>query len=139
MVQLVQLLINYIKCQQSVRWHIHGFKCFHLNIEAFKAYAKVYPNNATFLVDTYNVLKSGVPNAIKVVKEVLWPQGIKKCAIRIDSGDLGYLSKEARKMLDKAGLDDCKIVASNALDEYLITELVHSDAKLIVLELGGND
>ncbi len=72
-----------------------------------------------------------------MVKEVLWPQGIKKCAIRIDSGDLGYLSKEARKMLDKAGLDDCKIVASNALDEYLITELVHSDAKLIVLELGG--
>lgn len=98
--------------------------------EAFEAYAKVYPNNATFLVDTYNVLKSGVPNAVKVVKEILWPQGIKKCAIRIDSGDLGYLSKEARKMLDKAGLVDCKIVASNSLDEYIINELVNNDAQI---------
>lgn len=103
---------------------------FPTEYEAFKAYAKVYPHNATFLVDTYNVLKSGVPNVIKVVKEVLWPQGIKKCAIRIDSGDLEYLSREARKMLDEAGLTDCKIVVSNALDENIIKELVLHDAKI---------
>ncbi len=98
--------------------------------EAFKAYAKVYPHNAVFLVDTYNVLKSGVPNAIKVVKEVLWPKGIKKCGIRIDSGDLEYLAGQARKMLDEAGLVDCRIIVSNSLDEYIIKELVHHDAKI---------
>ena len=73
---------------------------------AFETYCKLYPNNATLLVDTYNVLRSGVPNAIKAIKNVLWPLGIKKCGIRIDSGDLTYLSKEARKMLDEAGLTD---------------------------------
>lgn len=98
--------------------------------EAFKAYAEVYPHNAVFLVDTYNVLKSGVPNAIKVVKEVLWPKGIKKCGIRIDSGDLEYLAGQARKMLDEAGLVDCRIIVSNSLDEYIIKELVHHDAKI---------
>ncbi|NLM32920.1 MAG: nicotinate phosphoribosyltransferase [Acholeplasmataceae bacterium] len=98
--------------------------------DAFKAYAKVYPHNAVFLVDTYNVLKSGVPNAIKVVKEVLWPKGIKKCGIRIDSGDLEYLAGQARKMLDEAGLVDCRIIVSNSLDEYIIKELVHHDAKI---------
>ncbi len=96
--------------------------------EAFKIYCEVYPNNATLLVDTYNVLKSGIPNAIKVVKEVLWPKGIKKCAIRIDSGDMTYLTKKARVMLDEAGLTDCKIVISNSLDEYLITDLLNQGA-----------
>ena len=97
---------------------------------AFETYCKLYPNNATLLVDTYNVLRSGVPNAIKAVKNVLWPMGIKKCGIRIDSGDLTYLSKEARKMLDEAGLTDCKIVASNALDEFIIRGLLMEGAKL---------
>ena len=97
---------------------------------AFETYCKLYPNNATLLVDTYNVLRSGVPNAIKAIKNVLWPLGIKKCGIRIDSGDLTYLSKEARKMLDEAGLTDCKIVASNSLDEYIIRGLLLEGAKL---------
>lgn len=97
---------------------------------AFKSYCELYPNNATLLVDTYNVLHSGVPNAIKVFKEVLLPKGITKCAIRIDSGDLAYLSRKARKMLDAAGLTECRIVASNALDEYLIRDLIQQGAKL---------
>ena len=97
---------------------------------AFETYCKLYPNNATLLVDTYNVLRSGVPNAIKAIKNVLWPMGIKKCGIRIDSGDLTYLSKEARKMLDEAGLTDCKIVASNSLDEYIIRGLLLEGAQL---------
>ena len=97
---------------------------------AFKTYCELYPNNATLLVDTYNVLHSGVPNAIKVFKEVLLPKGITKCGIRIDSGDLAYLSRKARKMLDEAGLTQCKIVASNALDEYLIRDLLVQGAKL---------
>ena len=97
---------------------------------AFKTYCELYPNNATLLVDTYNVLRSGVPNAIKVFKEVLLPKGITKCGIRIDSGDLAYLSRKARKMLDEAGLTQCKIVASNALDEYLIRDLLAQGAKL---------
>ena len=84
---------------------------------AFKTYCQLYPNNATLLVDTYNVLKSGVPNAIRAFKEVLLPQGITRCGIRLDSGDLTYLSQKARKMLDDAGLTDCKIFVSNALDE----------------------
>ena len=97
---------------------------------AFETYCKLYPNNATLLVDTYNVLRSGVPNAIKAIKNVLWPMGIKKCGIRIDSGDLTYLSREARKMLDEAGLFDCKIVASNSLDEYIIRGLLMEGARL---------
>ncbi len=97
---------------------------------AFETYCKLYPNNATLLVDTYNVLRSGVPNAIKAIQTVLWPQGIRKCGIRIDSGDLTYLSKEARKMLDDAGLTECKIVASNSLDEYIIRGLLLEGARL---------
>lgn len=109
---------------------------FDTEYEAFKAYCEVYPNNVTLLVDTYNVLKSGVPNAIKVIKEVLWPKGIKKCAIRLDSGDMTYLSKKARIMLDEAGLTDCKIVASNSLDEYIITELLNEGAKIDTFGVG---
>ncbi|NCB63288.1 MAG: nicotinate phosphoribosyltransferase, partial [Clostridia bacterium] len=87
---------------------------------AFKTYCELYPHSATLLVDTYNVLSSGVPNAIRAFKEILLPQGITNFAIRLDSGDLTYLSKKARKMLDAAGLTSCKIVASNSLDEYII-------------------
>ena len=97
---------------------------------AFKTYCELYPNNATLLVDTYNVLKSGVPNAIRVFKEVLEPKGITKCGIRLDSGDLTYLSRKAREMLDAAGLTDCKIIASNALDEYIIRDLVRQGARI---------
>lgn len=94
--------------------------------EAFKKYTEIYPDNATLLVDTYNVLRSGVPAAIKVFKE-LDPPGK---GIRIDSGDLTYLTKKARKMLDEAGLQDCKIVVSNSLDEYIIRDLIFQGAKI---------
>ena len=97
---------------------------------AFKTYCELYPHSATLLVDTYNVLNSGVPNAIRAFKEVLLPQGITNCAIRLDSGDLTYLSKKARKMLDEAGLPQCKIVASNSLDEYIIRDLLQQGAKI---------
>lgn len=97
---------------------------------AFKTYCELYPTNATLLVDTYNVLKSGVPNAIKAFKDILLPQGITNCAIRLDSGDLTYLSRKARKMLDAAGLTECKIVASNSLDEYIIRDLLLQGAKI---------
>lgn len=98
--------------------------------DAFKRYCELYPHNATLLVDTYNVLKSGVPNAIRAFQEVLLPQGITQCGIRLDSGDLTYLSKKARKMLDEAGLTECKIVASNSLDEYLIRDVLNQGAQL---------
>ena len=97
---------------------------------AFKTYCQLYPHNATLLVDTYNVLKSGVPNAIRAFKEVLVPMGITKCGIRLDSGDLTYLSQKARQMLDEAGLTGCKIFASNALDEYIIRDLVRQGARI---------
>lgn len=98
-------------------------------LEAFRAYARVYPDTSTFLVDTYNTLKSGVPNAITVFKE-LEAVGHRGVGIRIDSGDIAYLSKKARKMLDAAGLDYIKIVASNSLDEYLIRDLIVQGAKI---------
>ena len=97
---------------------------------AFKTYCELYPHSATLLVDTYNVLKSGVPNAIRAFKEVLLPQGITRCAIRLDSGDLTYLSCKARQMLDEAGLTECKILASNSLDEYIIRDLLLQGAKI---------
>ena len=109
---------------------------FDTEYEAFKTYCEIYPENATLLVDTYNTLKSGIPNAIRVFKEVLLPKGITNCAIRLDSGDISYLSKKARKMLDEAGLTDCKIVASNSLDEYLIRDLVMQDAKVDIFGVG---
>ena len=101
---------------------------FDSEYEAFKTYCEIYPTNATLLVDTYNTLKSGVPNAIKVFKEVLLPKGIRNCAIRLDSGDIAYLSKKARKMLDDAGLPECKIVVSNSLDEDIILALIRQGA-----------
>ena len=98
--------------------------------DAFEVYCKTYPNNATLLVDTYSVLESGVPNAIKAFKNVLHPQGIRKCAVRIDSGDVTYLTKKVRKMLDDAGLPECKIVVSNSMDEYIIRELIRQGAEI---------
>ncbi len=91
---------------------------------AFKAYAEKYPNSCVLLVDTYNVLKSGIPNAIKVFDEVLKPLGARPRGVRIDSGDITYLTKKCRKMLDDAGYPDCKIVVSNSLDEYLIRDML---------------
>lgn len=103
---------------------------FDSEYEAFKKYAEIFPNSCSLLVDTYNVLKSGVPNAIKVFDEVLKPRGIQNMSIRIDSGDLAYLSKQARKMLDDAGYENCQIMASNSLDEYTISDLIEQGAKL---------
>lgn len=106
---------------------------------AFKTYAKMYPNSCTLLVDTYDVLKSGVPNAIRVFEEMR-EEGIKltKYGIRIDSGDLAYLSKEAYKMLAAAGFDDATISASSDLDEYLIDSLKTQDAKINSWGVGTN-
>ncbi len=103
---------------------------------AFETYCKVYPNNAILLVDTYNVIKSGIPNAIKAIKNVLVPQGITSCGIRLDSGDLTYLSKKARAMLDEAGLPFCKICVSNSLDEYLIRQLLMQGAPIDMFGVG---
>ena len=97
---------------------------------AFKNYCQIYPNNAVLLIDTYNVLKSGLPNAIKAFDEVLKPLGITKCAVRLDSGDITYLSKKVRKALDAAGWTDCKIIASNSLDEYIIRDLIRQGAQV---------
>lgn len=111
---------------------------FDTEYEAFKTYAEIYPHNCTFLVDTYDTLASGVPNAIKVFDEVLKPQGIRPVAIRLDSGDLAYLSKKARIMLDEAGYTDCKICATNSLDEFLISSLIEQDAKIDLFGVGEN-
>ncbi|HIT95076.1 MAG TPA: nicotinate phosphoribosyltransferase [Candidatus Faecivivens stercoripullorum] len=111
---------------------------FPTEYDAFKAYAETYPDSCTLLVDTYNVLKSGVPNAIKVFDEVLAPMGYRPKGIRIDSGDIAYLSKKARKMLDAAGYPDCTIVASNSLDEYLIRDLLLQGAKVDSFGVGEN-
>lgn len=103
---------------------------FDSELEAFEEYCRVYPNGAVLLVDTYNVLKSGVPNAIKAFDNILKPRGARPVGIRLDSGDIAYLSIEARKMLDAAGYPDCKIVASNSLDEHIITDLINQGAKV---------
>lgn len=98
--------------------------------EAFKKYAEIYPNSTTLLVDTYDVINSGIPNAIRIAREVLEPMGKRLKGIRIDSGDLAYLSKKIRRMLDDAGLNDCKIVVSNSLDEFTITSLLSQGAAI---------
>ena len=97
---------------------------------AFKTYAEEYPDSCMLLVDTYNVLKSGIPNAIKVFDEVLKPLGKRPMGIRIDSGDITYITKKACKMLDDAGYPDCKICVSNSLDEYLIRDMIFQGAKV---------
>ena len=109
---------------------------FDTEYEAFKAYAQMYPNNCTLLVDTYNTLKSGVPNAIKVFNEVLKPMGITTCGIRLDSGDMTYLTRKARQMLDEAGWTDCKISVSNSLDEYIIQDILRQGAKIDLFGVG---
>ena len=98
--------------------------------EAFKTYAENYPDGTVLLVDTYDTLKSGIPNAIRVAKEVLEPMGKRLRGIRIDSGDLAYLSNKVRVMLDEAGLEDCKIIVSNSLDEHTIRSLNNQNAKI---------
>ena len=109
---------------------------FDTEYEAFKAYCEMYPNNATLLVDTYNTLKSGVPNAIRAFNDVLKPMGIKKCGIRLDSGDMAYLSQQARKMLDAAGWTECEISVSNSLDEHIIQDLLMQGAQIDMFGVG---
>ncbi len=111
---------------------------FDSEYEAFKAYAELYPHAGTFLIDTYNTLESGLPNAIKIFDEVLKPQGIRPIAVRLDSGDLAYLSKKVRKILDEAGYPDCKICVTNSLDEHLITSLIEQEAKVDLFGVGEN-
>ncbi len=98
--------------------------------EAFETYCKTYPTNAVLLVDTFDTLRSGVPNAIKAFDNILKPLGIKKCGIRLDSGDMAYLTQKAREMLDEAGWTECKITVSNSLDERLIRDLIRQGAKI---------
>ena len=109
---------------------------FDTQYEAFKTYCQLYPTNATLLVDTYNTLKSGVPDAIRAFNEVLRPMGIQKCGIRLDSGDMAYLTREARRMLDEAGWPGCQISVSNALDEYLIQDLLLQGACIDMFGVG---
>jgi len=109
---------------------------FDTEYEAFKAYCQIYPDNPTLLVDTYNTLKSGIPNAIRVFNEVLKPRGLTKCGIRLDSGDMTYLTRKARKMLDDAGWTECKISVSNSLDEYIIQDILRQGAQIDVFGVG---
>ncbi len=98
--------------------------------EAFKVYAEHYPTNCVLLIDTYNVLKSGLPTAIRVFNDILKPKGYRPAGVRIDSGDITYLSKKIRKILDEAGYEDCKILVSNSLDEYIIRDMRIQGAKV---------
>ncbi|WP_087064933.1 nicotinate phosphoribosyltransferase [Intestinibacillus massiliensis] len=109
---------------------------FDSEYDAFKAYAEIYPTNCVFLVDTYNVLKSGVPNAIRVANEVLAPMGIRPKGIRLDSGDIAYLSIKARELLDAAGYPDMQVMASNSLDEYLVRDLLVQGARIDSFGIG---
>lgn len=109
---------------------------FPSQLEAFRAYCKLYPTNATLLVDTYDTLRSGVPDAIRAFNEILKPLGITKCGIRLDSGDMAYLTQRARKMLDEAGWTECTITCSNSLDERLIMELIRQGACIDAFGVG---
>ena len=109
---------------------------FDTEYEAFKSYCEMYPENPTLLVDTYNTLKSGIPNAIRAFNEVLKPKGITKCGIRLDSGDMAYLTRKARQMLDEAGWTECKISVSNSLDEYIIQDLLRQGAQIDMFGVG---
>lgn len=109
---------------------------FDTEYEAFCAYARNYPDDTTLLIDTYNVLKSGLPNAIKTFDEVLKPLGKRPKGVRIDSGDITYLSKKCRRILDEAGYQDCKIVASNSLDEYIIRDMLVQGARIDLFGVG---
>ncbi len=103
---------------------------FDSEYEAFRIYCELYPGNAVLLVDTYDTLRSGIPNAIRAFNEVLKPMGITKCGIRLDSGDMSYLTQKARVMLDEAGWPGCTITCSNSLDEYIIQDLLLQGAKI---------
>ena len=109
---------------------------FDSEYEAFKTYCQIYPTNATLLVDTYDTLHSGIPNAIRAFNEVLKPMGITKCGIRLDSGDMAYLTRIGREMLDEAGWTECKISVSNSLDEYLIQDLLMQNAQIDLFGVG---
>lgn len=109
---------------------------FDSELEAFKTFCRLYPENATLLVDTYSTLKSGVPNAIKAFREELPPEGLDRCAIRLDSGDIAFLTRRAREMLDDAGLTGCRIIASNSLDEWLIRDLIDQGASIDAFGVG---
>lgn len=111
---------------------------FDSEYEAFLSYAKLYPSNTILLIDTYDVINSGLKNAIKVAKDYLIPNGYKLKGVRIDSGDLAYLSKKTRKILDENGLNDTIIIASNSLDEYKISSLIEQGAKLDSFGVGEN-
>ena len=124
---------------EAMAWHgvpaggtmAHSWvQMFDSEYEAFKTYCEVFPTNATLLVDTYNTLHSGIPNAIRAFDEVLRPKGITKCGIRLDSGDIAYLSRKAREMLDEAGWETATITVSNSLDEYIIRDMWMQDAKI---------
>lgn len=117
----------------------HSFvQSFNSEYDAFKAYAEVYPDDCTLLIDTYDTINSGVVNAIKVFNDVLLPKGYRPKAVRLDSGDLAYLSKKVRKILDENGFEDCKICVSNSLDENLITSLLDQGAKIDSFGVGEN-
>ncbi len=118
----------------------HSFvQSFDSEYEAFLFYAKTYPNACTLLIDTYSTLNSGIKNAIKVAKDYLEPNGYRLKGVRIDSGDMAYLSKKVRKLLDEAGMEDCSIVVSNSLDEYVIESLIHQQgAKIDSFGVGEN-
>lgn len=104
--------------------------------EAFRAYAELYPDRCTLLIDTYDVLDSGIKNAIEVFNEVILPKGFRPKGVRIDSGDMAYLSKKVRDILDEAGFDDCQIIASGGLDEYIIQDLLVQGAKIDAFGVG---
>ena len=117
----------------------HSFiQAFDSEYEAFKTYAENYPNDCTLLIDTYDTLNSGIHNAIKCFNEVLLPKGYRPKAVRLDSGDLSYLSKKIRTILDEAGFEDCKICGTNALDEYVITSILEEGAKIDLFGVGEN-
>ena len=109
---------------------------FDTQYDAFRAYCETYPENPVLLVDTYNTLKSGVPDAIRAFNDVLKPRGLTKCGIRLDSGDMTYLTKKARKMLDDAGWQSCDISVSNSLDEYIIRDLIAQGAQINLFGVG---
>ena len=109
---------------------------FDSELDAFCAYAREYPDNCTLLVDTYNTLKSGIPNAIEAFNREIVPRGFRPKAVRIDSGDIAYLSRKVRKQLDEAGFPDCLIVASNSLDEYIIRDMLNQGARVDVFGVG---
>ena len=109
---------------------------FDTQYDAFRAYCEIYPDNPVLLVDTYNTLKSGVPDAIRAFNDVLKPRGLTKCGIRLDSGDMAFLTRQARQMLDEAGWESCKISASNSLDEYIIQDILRQGAKVDLFGVG---